>query len=121
MRFVKVFALIVIFFISMLFFIQNNEVLSQAMSLELSVIFQTWRSVPLPMYFLILVAFAVGSLFTLLFFLADKLKAAKQLRECRSRVASLEQEVTSLRNMPLEDRGLAVGPASDDRAEPEVE
>lgn len=104
MRYIKVLLLIALFVISILFFSQNNEILAQSLVLRLDIPYiAELRSVPLPFYFLVLGGFVVGAVLTLLYFLAEKIKAAKQLRECRTRMASLEQELNSLRNMPLNE------------------
>jgi len=109
MRFLKVFGLIMLFFCSLMFFMQNNEVLTQKLLLQMDFFLQGLRfiSVPLPVYFLILLSFLIGALFTLAFFLVEKIRLTKVLHEKNQKLASLEQEVISLRNLPLEDKGAA--------------
>ncbi len=101
MRFAKVFLLILVFFLAMLFFTQNNEVLSQNMTLQLNVFLAKWKSVPLPFYLLLLAAFCAGALFSLAYFILDKLRLVRQIKESNGRVRKLDEEVTSLRNLPL--------------------
>jgi lipopolysaccharide assembly protein A len=105
MRFVKVVFLILLFFISMMFFIQNTEVLSQSMSLKLSLFTEslTLKSVPLPFYFLLLIGFVLGGALVLFYFLLDKIRLTKALKHNKGRIAKLEQEVNSLRNLPLDN------------------
>ncbi|MBG0776540.1 MAG: LapA family protein [Desulfovibrionaceae bacterium] len=105
MRFFKVFLIVLVFFLSMIFFVQNNQVLSQTMSLELNLFVKTWRSIPLPFYFLVLASFVAGAIFCLAYFLIEKMRLTRELKQCRSRLASLEQEVNSLRNLPLAENG----------------
>mgnify|MGYP000577920777 CR=1 FL=1 len=108
MRYLKVVFLALFFVISILFFSQNNEVLSQALVLRLSVPYVTdLHSVPLPLYLLVLGGFLFGAVLTLLYLAADKIRAVKQLRECRTRMAGLEQELNSLRNMPITEEPYA--------------
>lgn len=119
MRFLKVFGLVLLFLISMMFFIQNTEMLSQEMSLHLNFYIGDYvaSSRPLPFYFLLLFAFALGSFLVLLYFLMDKLRLGKQLNQCRHERDRLEQEVNSLRNLPLESSN----PYSASAEQPEAE
>ena len=102
MRYVKVLFLALFFVISILFFSQNNEILSQALVLKLTIPYVAdLRSIPLPLYLLVLGGFFFGAVLALIYLAADKVRSAKQLRECRTRMAGLEQELNSLRNMPI--------------------
>lgn len=104
MRFVKVLFLLALFVFSILFFSQNSEVLLQGLTLVLDIPYvATLHSIPLPFGFLILVAFVAGSLLTMIYFVIDKFRGASKLKECRTRMASLEQELNSLRNMPISE------------------
>ena len=107
MRFIKVLIIILLFFFAMMFFVQNYEVLSQTMPLKLNVYLRDWKSIPLPFYLLILVSFLLGALFTLFYFVLERLRLASELRSCRSRLGRLEKELTSLRNLPLEKGDLS--------------
>ncbi|GAB7022831.1 LapA family protein [Salidesulfovibrio brasiliensis] len=108
MRYLKVLALIILFVVSILFFSQNNQILAQSLVLKLDVPYiAELRSVPLPFYFLVLGGFVIGAILTMLYFLCEKLKSAKQLRDCRTRMNSLEQELNSLRNMPLNEEPMS--------------
>ena len=106
MRFIKVLFLLVLFVFSILFFSQNNATLLQDLTLILDIPYvATLHSIPLPFGFLILLAFVLGALMSLVYFAVDKFKTSAKLKECRTRMASLEQELNSLRNMPIsEDR-----------------
>jgi uncharacterized integral membrane protein len=63
----------------------------------------TLHSIPLPFGVLILAAFVAGSLLTIIYFIIDKFRTGTKLKECRTRMASLEQELNSLRNMPISE------------------
>lgn len=103
MRYLKVLALVILFFLSMVFFIQNTPELSKEVTLSLKLMQFQLTSQPLPYYLLILSAFAAGALLCLLYFMGDKVRLSGQLRTCRTRMANLEQEVNSLRNLPLDE------------------
>ncbi len=101
MRYLKSLALILIFVISMLFFVQNNEPFSTAVVLEFNVVFAHLYSLPLPVYILVLGAFLIGALLTLSFLLVDRVRLGFELKTLRTRYAALEDEVLSLRTLPL--------------------
>lgn len=113
MRFVKVLVLVLVFFISMLFFVQNNAVLSQTVTLTLDLFFDTaWTSMALPFYFMILCAFLLGALLTMLLLMLSRMRASAALRRANKRIRILEKELHSLRNLPLETTRKAPEPAS---------
>ena len=86
------------------FFSQNNDVLLQGLTLVLDIPYvATLHSIPLPFGVLILAAFVAGSLLTIVYFIIDKFRAGTKLKECRTRMANLEQELNSLRNMPISE------------------
>ena len=103
MRYFKVLALVILFFLSMVFFVQNTPELSKEVVLSIQLLQLKFTSQSLPYYLLILTAFAAGALLCLLYFMGDKIRLSGQLRTCRTRMANLEQEVNSLRNMPLDE------------------
>lgn len=109
MRFIKVLFLILLFVVSMVFFVQNTETLSQGIQLKLDFKYVEYYSVKLPEYLLILGAFALGGLLTLVYFLIDKIRTSRQLKHCRSQLDALQQELNSLRNLPLESQGYGAG------------
>ncbi|WP_035271603.1 LapA family protein [Desulfonatronum thiodismutans] len=103
MRYLKVLLLTLFFFVSMVFFIQNNEMLSNELVLKLELFDLSFVSRELPFYLIVLVSFVVGSVFSMSYFLAEKIRLAHELKSSKAKLAALEQEVTSLRNLPLEE------------------
>lgn len=101
MRYLKLFVLILVFVTSMLFFVQNNQSLAAAVVLEFNVVVAHFYSLPLPVYILVLAAFLLGALFSLAFLLLDRIRLALELKSLRTRYATLEDEVLSLRTLPL--------------------
>lgn len=113
MRFVKVLVLVLVFFISMMFFVQNNAVLSQTVALKLDLFFDTaWSSIELPFYFMVLCAFLLGALLTMLLLMISRMRAGAALRRANKRIRVLEKELNSLRNLPLETARKAPEPAA---------
>ena len=104
MRFIKVLFLLFLFVFSILFFSQNSGTLLQDLQLILDIPYvATLHSIPLPFGVIILAAFTAGCLLTIVYFAVDKFRSASKLKECRTHMASLEQELNSLRNMPIDE------------------
>lgn len=117
MRFIKVVFLLALFVFSILFFSQNNDVLLQGLTLKLDIPYaMTLHSVPLPLGFLILASFVAGALLTMVYFAVDKVRTGSKFRECKTRMAHLEQELNSLRNMPISE-SQPYGSSVDDKNE----
>jgi len=115
MRYLKVFVLALFFVVSILFFSQNNQILAQSLVLKLDVPYiAELRSIPLPLYLLVLGGFLFGSLLTLAYLAGDKIKASKKLRECRTRMNGLEQELNSLRTMPITEESYSSDESSNE-------
>ncbi len=99
MRYLKVLLLIVLFFLSMVFFFQNQAVLSTEMELHLNLFFiEPMKSIPLPFYFLVLAAFVTGAVLAVLALIWDKMHLSAKHMRASWRVKSLEKEVLVLKN-----------------------
>jgi putative membrane protein len=107
MRYVKVIVLVALFFFSMLFFVQNTELLTKGMTLKLTLFNYQFISREISFYLLILGGFVAGSVLSMLYFMTDKIKNANQSKALRKKVQELEKELNSLRNMPLENESYA--------------
>lgn len=114
MRYLKVLLLTLFFFVSMVFFIQNNEMLAHELILKLELFDASFVSRELPFYLIVLLSFVVGSVFSMSYFLAEKIRLNHELKASKAKLAALEQEVTSLRNLPLEEE---VYPSATSKAE----
>lgn len=98
MRYIKVFLLAVFFFLALVFFFQNQGALSQNMVLTLNLFFiPSMSSIPLPFYFLIILAFACGALLTLAFLVWDKVNMSARLMKKKWHISSLERELKKSR------------------------
>jgi chromate transport protein ChrA len=103
MKYLRIAVLILLFFLSMLFFVQNQEVLSKTTRFYLSIFSLELHSKEIPYYLIILVGFVAGAFLTLAYFLTEKIRQGAELKRSKSKIKGLEEEVNSLRNMPLED------------------
>ena len=102
MRYVKVLVLVLFFFVAMVFFVQNTEILTKSISLQFSVFSLQWNSAPIPIYMYILIAFVIGAVVSTAYFGLDKLRMNKELKRNRQQIQSLHNELHSRR--PQEER-----------------
>jgi|JTFO01.1.fsa_nt_gb putative membrane protein len=112
MRYLKVLSLVALFFVSMLFFVQNTDVLVQTLTLQLGLFSWKATSAPVPQYLLILLAFVAGAILPLLYFMCEKIRLSKELRTARKTISKQEEELNSLRNMPLQESDYQTEPIS---------
>lgn len=104
MRYIKALLVILLFVFGLTFFLQNSQLFTATLSVRFEVLEWGGRSQPIPFYMFILLAFLVGGLISFLYLVADKLKLHKELKHKKARISSLEKELSSLRNMSLDER-----------------
>ena len=94
MRYLKVLLAIIFFYFVMLFFVQNQESLSQTLPLKLDLMFiPPVESMPLSFYTLALISFLLGGVVVLTMLIWDRLSHSAQLSSSKRRVRSLEKEL----------------------------
>lgn len=103
MRYFKALILILIIMFVMLFLVQNTEPLMTKLNFVLDIKAAKYQALDLPVYLIVICAIGFSSILTTLFFLGDKIRSGSRLKDCRTRMAGLEQELNSLRNLPLEE------------------
>ena len=129
MRFIRVFLAICIFFLAVIFVVQNSEFLGQTtqFKLDLFLFDSVQKSIPLPLYFVILAAFLLGGLSAIFFLICDRIRLGLNLSKARRKIKHLERELNSLRTLPLSTGNASVlteetpAPALPSFAEPETE
>lgn len=104
MRYLKLLAIIILFFLAMVFFIQNIEVFNTKLAMQFNLFGQKWSSSPIPVYIYILVAFVIGGIVSMFYFLLDKLRQGKKLRTYQNQIKSLQAELNSLKNKPTKEK-----------------
>lgn len=100
MRFFKALALILLFAVAMLFFVQNMQTLGAEVSLILNLFVVQWKSVPFPLYWMVLLPFTAGAVMMILYFGFEKLRLSQDLRAAKTQVAQLEKELAALKPQP---------------------
>ena len=106
MRFIRVFLAICVFFLAVIFVVQNSEFLGQTTQFKLDLFVTGARqTIPLPLYFVILAAFLLGGFAAIFFLLCDRIRLGFKLGSAKRKIKRLERELTSLRALPLATSG----------------
>lgn len=99
MRYIKVLILAIFFFLALVFFFQNQTVLSEKIPLTMELFFiPTMHSIPLPIYFIVICGFLAGTLLSLCWLLWDKFSTSARLVSTRWKLQSAEAENSRLKN-----------------------
>lgn len=113
MKFIKSLALILFFFLSMIFFVQNTETLTSQIVIKLQVFKWDFVSPATPLYMLVLLAFVLGSSLTILFFLAERVRLAsvaknnqKNADKTQKALQQVQTELDSLKKLKEKEDAL---------------
>lgn len=94
MRYIKVFLLVLVFFFVMMFFGAEPGVFLRPCGAASCLLFLTpMESIPMPLYSLMLICFALGALMVLLMLMWDRMTATGCLAGARRRITSLEKQL----------------------------
>ncbi len=97
MRYLKVFLLVLIFFIVMMFFVQNQASFADPVVLKLDLFFmEPLESFPLPLYSVMLICFALGAFIVLLMLMWDRLTLSSRAMAARRRAIALEKKLAKV-------------------------
>lgn len=97
MRYIKVFLLILLFFVVMMLFVQNQPSFSDSVVLKFDPMFMPeLTSTPLPRYALLLICFALGAAVVLAMLLWDRLSLSSRLAASRRRENALRKQLEKI-------------------------
>lgn len=116
MRYVKLAILALCVAAGVLFFMQNDAQFTALLNIKLDLYAVKFVGMGIPLYAIVVAAFLLGVLLGLLYFIAEKIGSVRQLRACNKKMRSLEQELNSLRNLPLNDTPYSNGFEADSAA-----
>ena len=94
MRYIKVFLLVLLFFVIMMLFVQNQASFSDPVTLKFDPLFApAMESIPLPRYALLLICFALGAGLVLAMLVWDRLSLSSRLAVATRRGNSLQKQL----------------------------
>lgn len=104
MRYLKAFIVGLLALIAVVFVIENIEVLRQTIQLRLNLYVANIETTPLEVWVVILLAFALGAILVLIYFIYDHLRHRQVIRQLKQNLEILSME--------LKRAGVAVEAAS---------
>ena len=94
MRYIKVFLLVLLFFVIMMLFVQNQASFSDPVTLKFDPLFApAMESTPLPRYALLLICFALGAGLVLAMLVWDRLSLSSRLAVASRRGNALQKQL----------------------------
>ena len=94
MRYIKVFLLVLLFFVIMMLFVQNQASFSDPVTLKFDPLFApAMESIPLPRYALLLICFALGAGLVLAMLVWDRLSLSSRLAVASRRGNALQKQL----------------------------
>ncbi len=97
MRYIKVFLLVLIFFIVMMFFVQNQASFADPVVLTLDLlVIEPIQTIPLPLYSVMLICFALGAFIVLLMLMWDRVTLSSRVMAARRRANAFEKKLNKV-------------------------
>ncbi len=94
MRYIKVLLGVIVFFLVMLFFVQNQTAFSQTTNLKLDLVLYTFETTgPVHFYTLLLITFLLGALVCFLMLVWDRLSLSGRVGISKMKIRSLERDL----------------------------
>lgn len=113
MRYVKAFIIGLLALISLVFVIENIDVLRNPIQLRLNLYVAKLETAPLEMWVLTILAFALGAILVLIYFVFDHIKQRQIIRQLRQNI--------EIMNVELKRAGMAAEEAAAASAAPPVQ
>lgn len=121
MRYLKTFIICLAVALAIVFMVQNIEPLSHLLSIHLNLFFVQFQTTPYPTYMVILLAFFVGLLVASLLGVVERHRQRGRIKALNKELKNLNDELSSLRNLPITSDPVAAASEETAPAEPALE
>jgi putative membrane protein len=101
MRYLKTFIICLAVALAIVFMVQNIEPLSHLLSIHLNLFFVQFQTTPYPTYMVILLAFFAGLLAASLLGVVERHRQRGRIKSLNKELKNLNDELSSLRNLPI--------------------
>jgi len=101
MKYLKLTGIVLLIILLGMIAMQNYDVLSAEFSFKLNIFSYLFETQPLSIYFIITVTFLFGVILTVLIIVSEILDLKKRLAYLSGQLSNYEEEVKSLRNLPV--------------------
>ena len=92
---------IIIGLIVVIIVVQNHDAFSKAVTFKIDLLGIKWQSASVSIYFIVTIAFLFGVLITGVYGMIERFRLKKQLKIITKASAAKDQELNSLRNLPI--------------------
>lgn len=100
MRYIKVLLLACLIFVALVFFFQNQAILTTKLQVSLDLIFlPPIKSMTLPLYFIVVCAFFIGVLMAILLLVWDRLQLSARLMKDKWQIKSLSSRLSKAESL----------------------
>ena len=117
MSYIKAILLSAVVALAIIFMVQNMDALGHPLAIRLNLLFVKFESSPYATYLIILLAFFIGLFLASLLGIAERFHLRRNIKGLEKQIAGLNQELNSLRNLPITGEPVT----ADNRQLPEAE
>ena len=101
MKYLKLTGIVLLIILLGMIAMQNYDVLSAEFSFKLNVFSYLFETQPLSIYLMIIVTFLFGVILTVFFIVSEIFNLRKRLADVSRQLSNYEEELKSLRNLPV--------------------
>ena len=107
MKYVKFVVAIIIMVVVVILVVQNHTAMSTEVSFRIDLLGLKFQSTALTVYHIVVIVFLFGVLITALFGMMERFRLKKEIRMLRGASKEKDQELNSLRNLPITSEEVA--------------
>jgi putative membrane protein len=93
MRYVKVFIVVFLALLAIIFVIENIEILKHPVQLGLNLYVVNLETPPIPLWVIIILSFGLGAVLILIYFLYDHIKQRQNIRQLQQNIEILTEDL----------------------------
>jgi uncharacterized integral membrane protein len=105
MKHIKFIVGIIIGLIVLIIVVQNHEAFSKAVVFKIDLLGIDWKSAPINLYYIVTISFLFGLLIAAFYGIIERFRLKKRIKTLASEVTAKDQELNSLRNLPITSEG----------------
>ena len=110
MKHLKFILAIIIMLVVVVIVVQNSDAFSKAVVFKIDFLGIQWQSSSISLYYIVTIAFLFGVLVTGVYGMLERFRLKKQLKILTSASTAKDQELNSLRNLPITSEDVGSGP-----------
>ncbi|MCD6562157.1 MAG: LapA family protein [Deltaproteobacteria bacterium] len=100
--------------------VQNYAAFVTPVSFRLDLFFSRFQSVKMPISFVVVVAFLIGFVVAGGYGMFERFRLKKQIKTLTKEVKEMDNEINSLRNLPVTSEDMSLEQSSDNNPRPKV-